>query len=136
MQNLPYLTGESRLQSILAEKDNVKIIYSTVVDSIISEGGEFRGLLLCNTESGEREKLLVDGVFVAIGQVPENEPFKNILALNDYGYIIAGESCVPEGAKSGIFAAGDCRTKAVRQITTATADGATAALAAIRFLEK
>ena len=136
VQNLPYLTGESRLQSILAGKSNVKIICSTVVSSIISENGQFRGLNLINTASGERENLTVDGVFVAIGQVPENEPFKDILKLNEYGYIMAGENCIPEGAESGIFAAGDCRTKSVRQITTATADGATAALAAIRFLEK
>ena len=100
------------------------------------ENGKFRGLNLINTASGEREKLTVDGVFVAIGQVPENEPFKDILKLNDYGYIVAGENCIPEGAAEGIFVAGDCRTKTVRQITTATADGATAALAAIRFLEK
>ena len=136
VQNLPYLTGESRLQSILKGKSNVKIICSTVVSSIISKDGKFRGLNLINTASGEREKLAVDGMFVAIGQVPENEPFKDILKLNDYGYIVAGENCIPEGAAEGIFVAGDCRTKTVRQITTATADGATAALAAIRFLEK
>ena len=135
VQNLPHLTGESRLQNILFEKPNVSFLYSTVVRRILSENGEFKGIEIENTESGEKTTLALDGMFVAIGQVPENEPFKNITALNDYGYIVAGEDCVPSGASAGIFVAGDCRTKSVRQITTATADGAVAALAAIRFID-
>lgn len=135
VQNLAFLTGEPRLQNILAEKPNVSFIYSTVVRGILSENGEFKGIEVENTESGEKSTLALDGMFVAIGQVPENEPFKNITTLNDYGYIVAGEDCVPSGASAGIFVAGDCRTKSVRQITTATADGATAALAAIRFID-
>jgi thioredoxin reductase (NADPH) len=74
-------------------------------------------------------------MFVAIGQVPENKPFESVAKLNDYGYIEAGEDCLPSGAPEGIFVAGDCRTKAVRQVTTATADGAVAALAACRFVD-
>ena len=135
VQNLAFLTGEPKLQNILAEKPNVSFIYSTVVRGILSENGEFKGIEIENTESGEKSTLAIDGMFVAIGQVPENEPFKNITDLSDYGYIVAGEDCVPSGASAGIFVAGDCRTKSVRQITTATADGATAALAAIRFLD-
>lgn len=135
VQNLAFLTGEPRLQNILAEKPNVSFIYSTVVRGILSENGEFKGIEIENIESGEKSTLAIDGMFVAIGQVPENEPFKNITNLNDYGYIVAGEDCVPSGASAGIFVAGDCRTKSVRQITTATADGATAALAAIRFID-
>lgn len=134
VQNLAFLTGENRLRQILASRDNVEIIYSTVVTEILGDN-EFRGIRIKNTESGEESTLTVDGMFVAIGQVPENEPFANRVNLNDYGYIVAGESCVPEGADEGIFTAGDCRTKAVRQITTATADGAVSALAAIRFID-
>ena len=84
---------------------------------------------------GEKTRLDLDGMFVAIGQVPENEPFKDMVTLNDYGYIVAGENCLPESKSQGIFVAGDCRTKAVRQVPTATADGAVAALAACRFID-
>ena len=135
VQNLAFLTGEPRLQKILAGKPNVDFIYSSVVRAINAQDGNFSGIEIENTESGEKSTLAIDGMFVAIGQVPENEPFKNITDLSDYGYIVAGEDCVPSGALAGIFVAGDCRTKSVRQITTATADGATAALAAIRFID-
>ena len=135
VQNLERLTGETRLQSILAEKKNVRVIYSTVVSGILADGDSLRGIELESVSTAVRHNLEIDGVFVAIGQVPENEPFAKVARLNDYGYILAGEDCIPDGATGGIFAAGDCRTKAVRQITTATADGAVAALAAIRFID-
>ena len=134
VQNLDYLTGESSLARILEGRDNVGIILSTVVSEIVADD-KFRGIVVENTKTGIRTPLDLDGMFVAIGQVPENEPFKNLVPLNDYGYITAGESCLPQGASAGIFAAGDCRTKAVRQVTTATADGAVAALAACRFID-
>ena len=134
VQNLEYLTGEEKLQKLLSQRDNVEIIYSSVVDKIL--GGEtLHGIEITNTVSGERRNLAVEGMFICIGQKPENEPFGNLVSLDERGYILSGESCVPNGAAPGIFVAGDCRTKAVRQITTATADGAVAALAACRFLE-
>ena len=134
VQNLPYLTGEKNLASGLYSKDNVEFILSTVVTGIIADG-TFRGIALKNNETGTASELLVDGVFVAIGQMPENEPFKSVSELNEYGYIKSGEDCVPSGAPRGIFVAGDCRTKSVRQITTATADGAVSALAALKFID-
>ena len=136
IQNLDYLTGEKNLATRLYARDNVEIMLSTVVDSIIAENNVFRGIKLKNQKTGETAELLIDGMFVAIGQKPENEPFASVLKINDYGYIAAGEDCKPEGAKDGIFVAGDCRTKAIRQITTATADGAVAALAACRFIDE
>ncbi len=132
VQNLDFLTGETKLQNIVAEKDNIDIILSTTVHEILGES-EFKGIKL--DTKGELSDLIVDGVFVAIGQVPENEPFRDVTTLNEYGYIVSGETCVPEGAKDGIFVAGDCRTKAIRQVTTASADGAVAALAACRFVD-
>jgi thioredoxin reductase (NADPH) len=75
----------------------------------------------------------VDGIFVAIGQQPENEAFRNVCPLNDQGYIQSGEDCLT--ATPGVFAAGDCRVKTVRQITTAVGDGAAAALAACKYIE-
>ena len=138
VQNLAFLTGEGALQKILEKRDNVEIIYSSVVESI--EGGDdgLKSVTIKNTESGESRTLDVQGMFVAIGQIPECEAFADRVKLNSYGYIEAGENCLPEasGASAdGIFVAGDCRTKTVRQVTTATADGAVAALAAIRYID-
>jgi thioredoxin reductase (NADPH) len=72
-------------------------------------------------------------MFVAIGLVPQNEKFADLISLDERGYVDADEGCLTN--KNGIFVAGDCRTKAVRQVTTATADGAVAALAACRFVD-
>ncbi|MBQ7387229.1 MAG: FAD-dependent oxidoreductase [Clostridia bacterium] len=133
VQNLPYLTGEKRLATLLESRENVEIILSTTVKSFVEKDGELSGIVL-SSESGEHT-LSVDGIFVAIGQKPENEPFASVTSLNEYGYIVSDESCVPEGASEGIFVAGDCRTKSVRQVATACADGAVAALAACRLID-
>ena len=82
--------------------------------------------------TGARRVIPADGVFVAIGLAPDNGAFENLMAL-DHGYIAAGEDCATSA--EGIFTAGDCRTKGVRQIATAVADGATAALAACRYID-
>ena len=74
------------------------------------------------------------GMFVAIGQQPENEAFAALSKLDRAGYIISDENCCTD--TDGIFVAGDCRTKAIRQVVTATADGASAALAACRYLDR
>ena len=134
VQNLPYLTGEPSLQNILAGRDNVSFIYSTVVAGILG-GDTFEGLRLRNVDTGEETALTVNGTFVCIGQIPENAAFADVVKLNDYGYVAAGEDCRPETAIPGVFVAGDCRTKSIRQVTTATADGAVAALAACRYLD-
>ena len=134
VQNLPYLTGEPSLQNILAGRDNVSFIYSTVVAGILG-GDTFEGLRLRNVDTGEETTLTVDGTFVCIGQIPENAAFADVVKLNDYGYVAAGEDCRPETTIPGVFVAGDCRTKSIRQVTTATADGAVAALAACRYLD-
>lgn len=132
VQNLPFLTGEQRLIEALAARPNVDYRYGTVV--IGYEGGEaLTALHLLQTESGTESRLAVDGAFLAIGTEPENAPFSAVAALNEQGYITADESCRTETA--GIFAAGDCRTKAYRQVATAISDGAAAALNACRYLD-
>lgn len=132
VQNLPFLTGEQRLIEALAARPNVDYRYGTVV--IGYEGGEaLTALNLLQTESGTGSRLSVDGAFLAIGTEPENAPFSAVAALNEQGYIAADESCRTETA--GIFAAGDCRTKAYRQVATAISDGAAAALNACRYLD-
>ena len=133
VQNLAFMTGESKLVSKLAAKDNVKFIFNTIVKELVGTDTGLSAIKLFNTQNEESSTLEVDGIFVAIGQKPENEAFKELTKLNDYGYIVADENCLTD--TDGIFVAGDCRTKSVRQITTATADGAVAALAACRFLD-
>ena len=105
-----------------------------VVDELIGENA-IEGVLIKNPDTGELRAIDVDGIFVAIGQVPENEPFANVVGLNSYGYVEAGEDCLPKTEHKGIFVAGDCRTKSIRQVTTATADGAVAALSACRYID-
>lgn len=133
LQNLDFLTGETKLQKDIETRDNVTVILSTVVTEILGEK-EFEGIKI-NT-LGNEKTLKIDGMFVAIGQQPENEPFKSAVKLNDYGYIMSGEDCAPESAKAGIYVAGDCRTKAIRQVATAVSDGAVAALSACRFIDQ
>ncbi len=134
VQNLAFLTGEEALQNILRGRENVDFIFSATVDAILGDD-TFAGITIRDAETGETRDLSVDGIFVCIGQVPENGPFADVVTLNDYGYITADESCRPASAIPGVFVAGDCRTKAVRQVTTATADGAVAALAACRYVD-
>ncbi len=133
IQNLAFLTGETKLVQELENKDNVSFIFSSVVTELLGED-TFRGIRIKNTETNEETDLSFDGIFVAIGQKPENEPFRENVTLNEWGYIIADESCVPESEK-GIFVAGDCRSKRIRQIATAISDGAVAALAACSYVD-
>ena len=133
VQNLAFLTGEQKLVDTLAARDNVEYLYSTVVSGY--EGDDtLRAVLLHNTETNTDSRLEIDGLFLAIGTEPENDPYKNLAELNDFGYIVSDEGC--RTATEGVFVAGDCRTKAYRQIATAIADGATAALNACRYLDR
>ncbi len=129
VQNLDFLTGEGKLADAVNAKENIEVIYGATVEKLIAEDA-LKGVVL--NVKGEKQELMLDGMFIAIGLVPKNGIFESITALED-GYIAADESCVTDTA--GVFVAGDCRTKSVRQITTATADGATAALAACRYLD-
>ena len=132
IQNLPKLTGEGQLCEAVAARKNVTILYRSVVEEYIGEP-ELSGLLVRKTEDDTQARIAVDGVFVAIGQVPENEAFADMVTLDKHGYVVSDEHCLT--GKAGIFVAGDCRTKEIRQVTTATADGAVAALAAVRYID-
>ena len=132
VQNLPFLTGEQKLQQALAEKENVRVILDTVVTEYISRDGELTGLML-RSGDGSTQDLEVDGAFLAVGLVPENEAFAQVAQLDDRGYFQASEDCLTQ--TPGVFVAGDCRQKHIRQVTTAAADGAIAALAAVRYVE-
>ncbi len=132
VQNLNACTGEQMLLDILASRENVSFLYNTVVTALEGES-ELQALLLNNTADNRSMRLPVNGVFVAIGQQPDNDAFGALCRLDDRGYIVAGEDTVTSA--KGIFAAGDCRTKNIRQVVTATGDGAVAALAACRFVD-
>lgn len=125
--------GEQGLADTLREKENVEFVLNATVKDLVGE--EYvEGLILNDVKTGEEKKLAVDGVFVAIGQIPKNEVFEGIVKLDSSGFILAAEDCIT--SCPGIFAAGDCRTKEVRQLTTAAADGAVAALAACKYIDK
>lgn len=132
VQNLADFTGEKKLADALLEKENVTVYFSTLVDGYLSDGEELTGLRLRNDITGEITEISVDGAFLAVGLMPENEPFANFAALNDWGYFASGEDCTTK--TEGLFVAGDCRSKRIRQVTTAAADGAVAAMAACRYL--
>lgn len=132
IQNLPYLTGETKLADILASKENVEIIKSTVVTGL--EGDQALSAIRLLSDDGKESTLSLDGMFVAIGLEPCNTPFEALAPLNAYGYFDTDESC--HTATEGLFVAGDCRSKTIRQIATAIADGASAAIAACRYLEQ
>lgn len=114
----------------LKAKDNVEFVLNSTITRLIGED-ELEGVEVTDKISGESKILEVSGLFVAIGQMPDNNSFSSVVKLDEKGYISAGEDCLTE--TEGIFTAGDCRTKSVRQLTTAAADGAVAALAASAY---
>lgn len=123
--------GEEKLLMALKEKPNVTFILNSRIVELIGDD-QLSSIVIENTQTGEQEELPVNGLFVAIGQEPENKMFADVVALNDKGYINGSEDCRTNA--EGIFVAGDCRTKSVRQLTTAASDGAVAALAACEFI--
>ncbi len=132
VQNLAFLTGEQKMIDAVKSKDNIEIIYSTVVTAYEGENS-LQAIRLINTETNEESRLAVDGVFLAIGTVPENGAYQKVAKINEQGYIEADEHCMT--GTPGVFVAGDCRTKTYRQVATAIADGAAAALNACRYLD-
>ncbi len=132
VQNLPTLTGEMSLQNRMAERSNIHVILGSVVTSYLGDG-EIDGIMIKNTASGTVSRLDCKGVFLAVGLLPATAPFADVLSTDGAGYATANEKC--ETAVPGVFVAGDCRAKSVRQITTAAADGAIAALGAIASLQ-
>lgn len=123
--------GEKRLLEALKEKKNVGFVLNSNV--IRLNGAErLSSVTVKNKNTGEEREILVSGIFVAIGQEPENKAFENVINMDEKGYIISGEECSTN--VSGVFTAGDCRTKSVRQLTTAASDGAVAALKACEYM--
>ena len=132
VQNLDFLTGEQKLQEKIAEKSNIEVILGRTVKGVLGDT-TLKGIIIA--DAGDNEKQLqIDGMFVAIGLIPQNEAFANLVNLDERGYVASDENCLTNA--DGIFVAGDCRTKKIRQVATAAADGAIAALAACDYLDK
>lgn len=119
------------LQEALMELPNVEIVWDSVVDEIIGED-QVSALKVRNVKTEETQELAVSGVFIAVGIRPDTEAYRNLLNCDAKGYIIAGEDGVTN--VPGIFAAGDTRTKQLRQIVTAVADGANAVTSVQEYL--
>ncbi len=125
--------GDPILAEALRQRPNVTCLLNTVVDALLGEE-VLTGLRLRNTVTGELSELAVSGLFQAVGQLPQTASAAALLPLDEGGFLPAGESCAT--SLPGIFVAGDCRTKEIRQLTTACADGSAAALAAIQYLSR
>lgn len=133
LQDLPEFTGEKRLQELLFRRPNVRARVNMRITGLALEEGQLVGLETEDRITGQPIPEACDGLFVAVGLIPENEAFSGLARLDDFGYFASDESCTT--ASPGVFVAGDCRSKRVRQVTTANADGAVAAIAACRYID-
>lgn len=132
LQDLPACTGEQRLQDALARRDNVQIQTSVKIQSLISANDALCGVTV-QDKDGVMNNILCDGLFVCIGMIPQNQDFAHLVSLDRAGYIDVDETC--RTGTPGIYVAGDCRRKHIRQLATAISDGACAAMAAIEDMQ-
>lgn len=123
--------GEAHVVERLRAKENVEFVLNSTPEEFIGENS-LEGIRIKN-RSGEEKVIACDGAFVAIGQAPSNRIFERFIDLDEGGYAASAEDCRTK--TEGIFVAGDCRTKTVRQLTTATGDGTVAALAACDYID-
>ena len=123
--------GEAKLLDALEKRGNVEFVTESTITALLGDG-ELTGIKLA--QNGAEREIALDGLFVAIGHAPDNGIFKEYINLDAAGYADAAEDCLTKTA--GVFVAGDCRKKSVRQLTTAAADGSVAALAACAYLDR
>lgn len=123
--------GEPKNLEALKDKENIEYVLDSTVEELKGDKA-LEAVVVKNKLTQEAKEIPVSGLFIAIGQEPDNNDFSSVAELDDKGYIISDESCTLSG--NGIFVAGDCRTKKVRQLTTAASDGAVAALAACEYI--
>lgn len=123
--------GEAKLVDALEKRGNVEFVTESTITALLGDG-ELTGIKLA--QNGAERQIALDGLFVAIGHTPDNGIFKEYIDFDAAGYADAAEDCLTKTA--GVFVAGDCRKKSVRQLTTAAADGSVAALAACAYLDR
>ena len=129
------LRSEHILQKRLFAKENIEIVWDSVVSQIKGDENGVNALELLSTNSNEKKMIKLDGVFIAIGHVPSTEPFKNSIDMDNEGYIIAKKPGTSFTNVDGVFAAGDCVDKIYRQAVTAAGMGCMAALDAEKWLQ-
>ena len=122
--------GEKVLEEKLRQTDNIEIIPNAIASRL--EGEDRLSAVEFKSHDGSMFRIETNALFVAIGQVPDNERFGNLVDLDKNGYIVAGEDTTTR--TKGVYVAGDTRTKMVRQVTTAVSDGAVAAVAAVNYI--
>ena len=122
--------GEEATINKLKEKDNITFIYNSNVTKLNAKD-KLESIIVTDKE-GNNEELEVSAIFIAVGRIPENQNFAKIIKLDEKGYVIAKENCHTN--RRGIFVAGDARSKDLRQLVTATADGAVAATESIKYI--
>lgn len=125
--------GEKKWEMLLRERNNVHFYLEQTVSKLAGED-RLQGLTLRHVVTGKETSLEVEGLFIAVGQKPATSDFASLLETDQGGYMMAGEDC--QTSIPGIYVAGDCRVKQVRQLTTAVADGSVAALAACAYCEQ
>lgn len=125
--------GEATTATKLMERPNVEIVYNSNVTRLIAEK-RLTAIEVTNNVDGSERTIELNGLFVAVGRIPENQNFASLVTLDEAGYVLAGEDC--HTSTPGIFAAGDNRVKLLRQLVTATADGAMAATEAIKYISE
>ena len=123
--------GEETSVERLKEKDNVEFVYNANVTKLIADK-RLKAIEVTDKLNGSVHTIELNGIFIAVGRVPENQNFAALVKLDDAGYIIADETCHTNA--DGIFVAGDARAKALRQLVTAASDGAMAATEAVKYL--
>jgi len=132
LQDMPFFTADQKLQEQLFKKDNVEKHVNTKVTEYLTEDGKLCGVAYL--ENGEPRTVSCDGVFLAVGMVPDNQAFADVAQVDERGYFISDEYGLTE--TDNVFVAGDCRTKTLRQVATACSDGANAAIKACEYLNK
>ncbi len=132
IQNLSYLTGEKSLIQQVLNTSNIHVIYNKIVTGLHGEMS-LKAISLFDLQNQENSLMETESIFVAIGQEANNQIFEPFCSLDQQGFIITDELC--KSSTEGVFIAGDCRHKAIRQIVTASSDGAIAALQAILYLD-
>lgn len=125
--------AEEKKVKELKEKDNVEFLLSSEVVELLGDNN-LEGIKIVDKKTDKVTTITIDGLFVAIGKAPDIKYLENLVSLDENGYIVAGEDC--KTTLEGVFTAGDCRTKAVRQLTTATADGTIASVGACAYASK
>lgn len=132
LQDMPIFTAEAKLQEQLLSRSNVETHVNTKVLEYVTSDRKLTGVKY--SENGEEKIVNCDGVFLAVGLIPDNKPFTNVADIDERGYFKADESSITK--TPNVFVAGDCRVKSLRQVATACSDGANAAIKACEYLRK